>query len=65
MKVTTTVSLQDDGTDDAKMPTGCEWGDRSWIACHECEHEGTVQGFHFPGLDDALEEARQETAKTA
>lgn len=50
------ASFADSGTDDE--PGDTEYTARNPAQCSECDHSGTVAGFTFPGLDDAIEEGK-------
>lgn len=51
--------LLDSGTDSYE---DTEWGKDSYCECTECGKSGNVSDFTFDGLEDLLEEVRQETA---
>ena len=64
---TSTFKFQDDGSsdhDDIQWEDRgyIQWEDRGYIQCQNdgCNHEGTVKGFTFEGLDDELEAMTEE-----
>ena len=51
-------TLRDDGTDGYE---DTEWGRSNYCQCGQCQHEGKVRDFIFPGLDDLLHTANEAT----
>ncbi len=49
-------TLRDDGTDGYE---DTDWGRSAYCQCGQCQHEGKVRGFTFPGLDDLLHTANE------
>ena len=49
-------TLRDDGTDGYE---DTDWGRNAYCQCGQCQHEGKVRGFTFPGLDDLLHTANE------
>lgn len=49
-------TLRDDGTDNYE---DTEWGRSDYCQCPQCQHEGKVRDFTFPGLDNLLQSAHE------
>ena len=49
-------TLRDDGTDGYE---DTDWGRNAYCQCGQCQHEGKVRDFTFPGLDDLLHTANE------
>lgn len=56
IEMKSTFMLRDDGTDGYE---DTEWGLSSFCQCRQCQHEGKVHDFTFPGLDDLLRPAHE------
>jgi len=50
-------TLRDDGTHGYE---DMEWGQNAFCQCGQCQHEGKVRDFTFPGLDELLHTAANE-----
>lgn len=49
-------TLRDDGTDGYE---DTEWGQGNYCRCGQCQHEGKVRDFTFPGLEALLASAHE------
>ncbi len=56
IEMKSTFTLRDDGTDGHG---DTEWGRHAYCQCGQCQHEGRVRDFTFPGLDDLLRSANE------